>query len=385
MRGAEDRRACLLWATLAAALAFAGQFITVHYNYRGNWTGLFCHGSRFPVPPALRAENVHVFANSDGFDGQFYHFIAHDPFIKGDTPYYIDAPRLRYRRILVPLLAWLLSAGGGRALHAAYLAVMLGFVWLGAWWLARSAVEQGTHPAWGLAFLAVPGTLISLDRMTVDGPLAALAAGFALYARAGPWWKLFLVLAAAPLVRETGLLFAAACALYEIWQRRPHRAVFLAAGALPALVWYGFVHSRLEGAGVVPLAAPFRGLIARLFAAARYRVGAPISDLAATLDWISLAGALVCFLLALHLIRAHRDVLVVAVALQLLLLSTLNVYFWLDAYGYTRLFSPLLVLLAAGRWSLAWRWRWLPAGLMLPRVGLQLGGQLLGVLRGLLG
>ena len=45
-----------------------------------------------------------------------------------------------------------------------------------------------------------------MDRMTVDVALAALTVAFAVYWKTGSWWKLFIVLVLACLVRETGLL-----------------------------------------------------------------------------------------------------------------------------------------------------------------------------------
>lgn len=383
MGSKRGRRACRLWASLATALAFTGLLATVHFNYRGNWTALFCHGSRFPVPPALRAENIHVFQNSGGYDGQFYHFMAHDPLLKGDTARYIDAPRLRCRRILMSALAWLVG-GGGRMVHAAYVALMLASVWLGAWWLARAAVQQEAHAAWGLAYLTIPGTLISLDRMTVDGPLAALTAGFALYALSGGLWRLYLVLVAAPLVRETGMLLTAAGVLDE-FRRGPRRAVLLASSALPALAWFVFVHFRFPGKDPMLVTVPFAGLIRRLFTVAGGESRTPLWRLAAALDWVSLAGVLIACMLAVRLVRERRDAVTFAVVFQILLLSTLKAELWLDPYTYTRLCSPLLVLLMAGGRDSRWGWRWLPAGLMLPRIGLQLGRQLLGVLRGIFG
>jgi hypothetical protein len=381
----NGRRACAAWASLAAALALAGQFITVQFNYGGNWTGLFCTGSRFPVPAALAHESIYVFPDSRGYDGQFYHYIAHDPWLRHGLASSLDAPRLRYRRILIPALAWLLSGGGGRHLHAAYIWLILASVFLGAYWLGRGFAERGAHPAWGLLFLAIPGTLISLDRMTLDGPLAALTAAFALYVRAGPRWKLYLTLAAAPLVRETGLLLIAACGLWEIRRRQWARTLAAAATAAPALAWYAFVHARTADTAPFLLTLPLAGLFQRLSASAGYRLAAPVSRLAATLDWVAIAGLLVSLGLAVRILLRRRDALGLAVALFGLLLTTLKVHFWLDAYSYTRLVSPLLVLLLAAEQTARPRLALLPPALMLPRIGLQLGWQLLGVLRRLAG
>src|ERR1700682_5018237 len=103
----HTHRRALAAAVLAVALAWLWMSLTVHYNYQGNWTALFCIGERFPTPPILRSsEHLYVFKNSAGYDGQFYHDLAHDPFLRRGSASFIDAPRLRARRILVPLLAW---------------------------------------------------------------------------------------------------------------------------------------------------------------------------------------------------------------------------------------------------------------------------------------
>ena len=139
-----------------------------------------------------------------------YHYIAHDPWITRGAVTAMDDPALRYRRILVPALAWALALGRDSAIHAAYFAVILGFVFLGVYWLARAMLIQGRHPAWGLMFVLMPAALVSMDRMTVDVALAALTVGFVLYSSdEGPRWKLLLILACAALARETGLLLTA--------------------------------------------------------------------------------------------------------------------------------------------------------------------------------
>ncbi|HEV8146815.1 MAG TPA: hypothetical protein VGP79_10555 [Bryobacteraceae bacterium] len=94
---------------MVAALVLTWQALTVRYSYGGNWSGLFCTGSRMPFPSELAHENIYVFPNSSGYDGQAYHYVAHDPWFQRGLANYIDAPRLRTRRILVPALAWLVA------------------------------------------------------------------------------------------------------------------------------------------------------------------------------------------------------------------------------------------------------------------------------------
>ena len=95
-------------------------------------------------------------------------------------------------------------------MDGAYIAVVLCWVFLGVYWLALYAVEEGHHPAWGLAFLLLPATLTSVDRMAVDVALAALSVAFVRYAKKQPTIRLYLVLMLAPLVRDTGALLIAA-------------------------------------------------------------------------------------------------------------------------------------------------------------------------------
>ena len=165
---------------LACALSLLGwQALTVRFSYGGNWTALFCTGSRYrPPPAALAGEHIYIFRDAAGYDGQAYHYIAHDPWFRRGFAANIDAPRFRYRRILVPALAWLVAAGRDQAVDAAYIGVTIGFVLLGAWWMA-----QAGRPWMALTFALVPAVLVSIDRLTVDVALAALCVGFVLYSR----------------------------------------------------------------------------------------------------------------------------------------------------------------------------------------------------------
>ena len=203
-----QRRACLGWALIAVIAAGVGQYLTVRYNYQGHATALFFTGSSRAVPPQLAAE-IYQVQDPRGFDGQLYHYVAHDPLMRRGLDQYVDNPRLRWRRILVPGLASVLSFGNSGWVDWAYLGVVLGFVFLGTYWLACYLVGHGIHAATGLAFLVLPGVFGSLERMTVDVALLALCAGFAVYVSREPGWKLYAVLALCPFVRETGVLTVA--------------------------------------------------------------------------------------------------------------------------------------------------------------------------------
>ena len=241
---------------LAAVLGmWLWQFTTVHFNYGGDWTALFCTAPHWPRPLFLASETLYTFpAGSQGYDGQMYHFMAHDPWITRGAISGMDDPALRYRRILVPALAWAAALGRDSAVHAAYFAVILGFVFLGVYWLARAMDIHGQHPSWGLMFVLTPAALVSMDRMTIDIALAALTAGFALYCDDGPRWKLLPILACAALARETGFLLIAGYGIFLLSRRRLADFAWTAASALPAIGWFAYV-TRYTPPEVVPVAA----------------------------------------------------------------------------------------------------------------------------------
>ncbi len=93
-----------VWAfpVLAVLLVGCWQWATVHANYRGNWTTLFCTGALQRQSPLTASEHLYLFPNSTGYDGQFYHLVAHDPFLRSGLQAYVDDARLRYRRSRSP-------------------------------------------------------------------------------------------------------------------------------------------------------------------------------------------------------------------------------------------------------------------------------------------
>jgi len=367
---------------LAAVLAiWCWQFTTVHFNYAGNWTALFCIAPEWPRPAFTASERLYTFPGS-GYDGQQYHLIAHDPWIQRGAVAALDDPPLRYRRILVPALAWALALGRDSAVDFTYLAVVLGFVFLGVYWLSRAMEMRGRHPAWGLMFALMPGVLVSMDRMTVDVGLAALAAGFVLYSESR--WKLLLILMCAALTRETGFLLTAGYGLFLLSRRRFGDFIWAAATAVPAMIWYVYVrsHTPPEPPSAFGSFIPLGGWIERVTHPFAYNLPHWPALAATELDYVALAGVALMLGHAARLALKRRwDARAAAIyvfAIAIIFIGSRSV--WDDAFGYGRVITPLMILLAAED-SVAV----VSMGMIDARIGLNFLKQIHGVVRGVAG
>ena len=402
-------RASLYVGLLAAALGLAFQSLTVHYNYGGDWTALFCVGDRFPQPPDL--PKPYQFRGSFGYDAQGYRLIAHDPFATRGFDRFIDDPRYRYSRILVPLLAWTFALGNDRWIDAAYILTVSGFIFAGAFWLSKVSRRFGFPAWWGLLFLLAPATLIGLDRLTVDVAMAALCVAFVALRPGSAGW--LTALAAAALCRETGfLLIAAACTSF-LWERSalwgklqlarsfssavptfqqsgqlpqfpypsPVRLALLTAStALPALAWMTLFASHLRGTtgGSLTSPVPLSGFVARLSHPLTYPLPAVIAATTQVLDYVALAGVLIA-LACLWRLRARPELW--ACAIPVLFVGFSGV--WNEVYAFGRTMTPFWLLIAIrGAETRLWV-ALVPIALMDLRIGWQLGGQVWGIVKGL--
>src|SRR5262245_30647670 len=101
--------------------------INVVRNYGGNVTGLFYTGRAASLPPQLPPDHTWRVNDQAGYDAQYYHLIAHDPLIVRNFEPFIDNPRVRWRRIGVPGLAALITAGSDQYVDYGYVAIQLVF------------------------------------------------------------------------------------------------------------------------------------------------------------------------------------------------------------------------------------------------------------------
>ena len=375
--------AALYAALLCCALGLSGQWLTVHFNYGGNLTALFCHGSKVPVPAELAVERIYVFPNSGGYDGQSYHYVAHDPLDRTAVGRAVPDPARRFPRILVPGLAWLLALGRATWIDTGFVAVNLGFLFLGAWWLARLLPGIGLNPWWAALYVATPPAIVSLDRMLVDLALVSLCLGFAVYWKSGAWWKLWAILAAAALCRESGVLLFAAYAIHlvgqrQMGQRQMGRVLWFATAMLPAAAWTLWVRAHFPGGDVIAAGPmPFVGMIADLWNPRPYPFPALAQVGIRFLDGMQFGGLLMAMWWGLRDVRRMtEDPLRAACVLWACFGICIPQGTYDDPFAGARILGPLLAFqfLDGNRLGL-----WM----VTPRVWLELGPQVLGVLRGL--
>lgn len=381
------RLRCAGAAVLAMALAFTWQFLTVRYSYGGNWTGLFCTGEWLPYPPELAGERIYVFPKSVGYDGQAYHYIAHDPFFRRGFGRYLDSAPLRYRRVLLSLGAWLLAFGQDSRIDAALIAVVLLSIGAGAYWLARFSRPLRGGPWWGLAFLLAPPVLVSIDRILTDALLAALCVGFALYVRERRWSAVWTICMLAALTRETGMALAGGMTLFLLFERRIARAAWFACAILPAIGWAVFcaVNSGRENPDWLGW-IPFAGLAWRILTPTSYPLPPWIERVCIALDYVALAGIVLALaqLAGMARRRAATPVAFVLYLFGLLAVFLSNRDAWGDVYAFGRTLAPIPLFLALERWNPPdWR-TFAPSLLIDPRIGVQWGKQFVNVATGLL-
>ena len=361
--------------------------LTVHYNYGGNWTALYLHPpghARSPVSPIGAAV---PFPNQRRLRRAGLPPDRARPVDAQGSPRAIAGVPISYQRILVPALAWTLALGQDRWVHAAYFAVILGFVFLGVYWLA---VPIADRPGAGLGAAIRPYARRNHFGGPHDGGhrAAALAAGFAFYADDSPGPAVFAVLAAAALARETGLLIIAGYVIYLFTRRNIRGALLAASAALPALAWsvvllrFGPPEAQKWGSWI-----PFAGFVDRVIHPSVYHVSRVANAGAQVFDLMALAGVALALVQAARLLIRRRwnarTPAIYVLALAVVFIGSRPL--WDDAYGFGRVLSPFLLLAAleyaAGGPVIAF----LPIFLVDARIGLNFISQIAGVFRGIFG
>ena len=242
-----------LLAGLVALLVWA---LVVFGKYGGNPTGLARIGDQMPLSPRLQGQELVVLQGKRGNDGQQFLALALDP-LQADpgTSAAVDNPIYRGKRLLYPLLAWLLGLGQPQWIPWAMGLINGACIGCAAGLVARWAQLHQRSPQWGLAVLVLPGYWITLSLDTADllATTLMLSAAVAWHDQAiGRVWG---SLTSALLARETALLAWAATGLTALWERRWRWLVPLALVPLPLWAWTASLRSRFPAVPDGALAA----------------------------------------------------------------------------------------------------------------------------------
>lgn len=263
-------RSALLPVLLALAVYLVlGYGVGRPYGKEGDPSYFIRAGQLYQAPDLLPADSF--IETSTGYDGQFFFYIAQDPFLSGDaaTPDqvssdHIDNVAYRYQRILLPLAGWLTSWGDPDVLQWTLPLVNLAAV-LAATWLLAVFLRRRERPTWAaLAFPVSIGVLVGVFN-DVSDPLAA-----GLFLMGVLWWldrrtaAAVIALSACLLARELYLLPVAALAAAELYRSRraglPWLIPLAVFGAWQVYLRLAFAASPTEGSHG-PSPVPLRGMV----------------------------------------------------------------------------------------------------------------------------
>jgi hypothetical protein len=229
-------------------------------RYGGDPRAFLCLGLNFSHPAGLASAPR---TSPWGYDGQFFAVLATDPLVLDPaTAESLDAPSYRSRRILLPLVAWLVTLGRDSAAPFAYLVLCWGFGLAGVGLLAIWLERAGRSPWLALLYAASGGVVVSFLRATPDAAVTALVLAGLWAARTGRDRSALAALTAAALARETAVLAAVALAAVAGSRSRWHTALLLAVAVLSALA--GVLLAKIELVPVVPVLTDLKDLAATL-------------------------------------------------------------------------------------------------------------------------
>jgi hypothetical protein len=199
-----------------------------------------------------------------GYDAQWYYLIAVDPL---GAAHKMDAPDLRYQRIIYPTLIRIISLGREDWMPWAILAINLGAATTITAILANLLSRRGVSPWFALVPVIWLGFALSM-RLDLLEPLAIALAlvGWITYSENKPAVGI-LFFALSGLTKEIGLIFPIAIACWLIRQGKWRSATWIVVGSiLPYLAWQVYLRTWLGVSAVANAAkhlnlVPFSGFL----------------------------------------------------------------------------------------------------------------------------
>lgn len=255
---------------LSALLALVIWAAAVFGKYGGNPTGLARIGDQMPRSPRLAGQELVVLSGKRGNDGQQFLALSLDP-LQGDpgTVKAVDNPIYRGKRLLYPMLAWLLGLGRPELIIWWLGLINVACIGFASGLVARWAQLEQRSPRWGWAVLTLPGYWITLTLSTADLLATTLMLSAALAWKQQRPWRGGAALAAALLSRETELLAWAATGFSALWEKRWRWLLPLVVAPFPLLAVMAYLRHRFSLVADGALASlhftwPLGGIVAKI-------------------------------------------------------------------------------------------------------------------------
>ena len=220
-------------------------FVVLYFydiKFDSNITGFFRIGSILPLSPFLTPENTLIYQGEIGYDGQQFLSLALDPFLQNpETLNSLDHPIYRYRRILYPLVSYILAFGNRTlipyvmvGLNALSIIVIVAITNL---YFKSDQVSQCKS----LFTLCIPGVWMVLSLGTADlFSSVFLIASFYCY-RYEKYQLTALFISLGCLTRETLLIVWVALFLTSLIQKRFKQINYLLYGLIPPILWTVYI------------------------------------------------------------------------------------------------------------------------------------------------
>jgi hypothetical protein len=306
-----------------------------------NITGFMVIGDHFKAPQFWTPQTL-VHQGSVGYDGQFYYYIAHDPFILGQTYHHIDSPAYRYQRIIYPLTSWLLSLGQPKWIPYAMVAVNLFAIVTGTWFILLILRHYHRSPWYGLLYAGFWGFLLCLLR-SLPEPSAMAFVVIAVYCYLkGAIRRLAFFLGLAALTQETSLLVSMSFLAAFFRKKERRSCLYLLFPFCAYGLWQLYLFSHFQTfsflAGVQNFAPPFMGIIEKYISLCRV----PLTY-ATMAEWLFLLMVTTLIFLALYDIIRYYGPLTLAFLGYALMTACFSQLIWVESWSYARANSGLLV------------------------------------------
>jgi hypothetical protein len=320
-------------------------FLSILYLYSfkfdKNINGFMVIGDYFKAPQIWTSQTL-IHKGSVGYDGQFYYYIAHDPFILGNSYNHIDFPAYRYQRIIYPLTAWLLSFGQPKLIPCMMVAVNLLGILLGTYFIILILKHYGRSPWYSLIYASFWGFLLCLLR-SLPEPLAITFVVMAVFFYLkGQTVRQVVVLSFAALTQETTLLVTMAFLFYFLGRKDFRRSLSMLFPPLIYSGWQLYLHSRFQTfsfvGGTQNFGLPFWGIIQKFLS---FGPGGSLYERSAEVLFLVLV--LVLIITAVYEVFRYYSPLTVAFLGYALLTSLLNHLIWVEPWSYARATLGLLV------------------------------------------